>query len=88
MIHPNLTEWPIQRAARLLPQLRGGVAPLRHDLALTHYLEKQAARRASSSGDSWGAAIRVYARIMQDCLAALRSLRRPRVQQRPRISIG
>ena len=43
MFRPSLTEWPIQDLVRgSAPYPRGGVAPLRHDLALADYVEKQA----------------------------------------------
>ena len=89
MIHPTLTEWPIQGAGDPLPQPRGGVAPLRHDLALARYLETQAAQRASSGSvrDAWGTVIRLYSRASHTGLAALHTLRGS-VSDRRRISIG
>jgi hypothetical protein len=84
MIHPNLTEWPIQGAGHALPLPRGGVAPLRHDLALTTYLERQAAQRASSSNgrDGWRAALRSCERLVQAGRTKLRSLRAPMLERR------
>jgi len=40
--------WPIGSSASATPsQLRGGIAPLRHELALANYVEKQAKFRES-----------------------------------------
>lgn len=47
MLHP--TEWPIWHDEPWENrQPRGGVAPLRHDIALARYLEKQRAGREST----------------------------------------
>lgn len=83
MIQPSLTEWPIHYIGQE-PQPRGGVAPLRHDLALVQYLEKQAAHRSSSAhqGDGGAAAISRCARIAHSCFIALRALRAPLRERR------
>jgi hypothetical protein len=48
MLRPISTEWPIWHGdAWHAPQARE-VRPMYHELALAHYLEEQAARRASS----------------------------------------
>jgi hypothetical protein len=50
MFNPDSTDWPTGHVDLWeAPRPRGGVAPLRHDLALARYLEKQAAHRASSA---------------------------------------
>jgi len=89
MTYRNLIESPIQGFTHALPQPLGGVAPLRHDLALTRYLEKQAVQRASSGSrrDNWDAPIRLCTRVVQVGLAALRGLRAPAAMWR-RISVG
>jgi uncharacterized protein YjiS (DUF1127 family) len=47
MLRPSSSEWPIWHIdPGQTEQPRGG--PLRHDIALTHYLEKQRARRVSA----------------------------------------
>ena len=46
MLPPHSTEWPTGHSDPWqAPQPPGGVAPLRHDLALARYLEKRAAYR-------------------------------------------
>jgi len=72
------TEWPVGYADPWqVPRPQGGVAPLRHDLALARYLEKQAAYRASTVRwfDTWTTAIRLCMRMADAGLTALRGLR-------------
>jgi hypothetical protein len=61
MFCPPSAEWPIQHAdiAHTTPP-RGGVAPLRYDLALARYLEKQAEYQSSAAHrlDLWYGTIR------------------------------
>jgi|RhiMethySRZTD1v2_1073278.scaffolds.fasta_scaffold350268_2 hypothetical protein len=78
MLRWSSTEWPIGYADPWqAPRPQGGVAPLRHDLALARYLEKQAACRASTvrQFDAWATAIRLCVRMAYAGLAALRGLR-------------
>lgn len=49
MLRPNSTEWPIWHDDPWQnPQPRDDALPLRHDIALARYLEKQRACRAST----------------------------------------
>jgi hypothetical protein len=46
MFQPDPNQWPIQiYPDATSPQFRGGVAPSRYEVALSAYIEKQAARR-------------------------------------------
>jgi hypothetical protein len=56
----------------VLPQARGGVAPLRHEVALTEYLEKQRAHRQPSPRNITNTrAVMVLRRlVLRACLAA------------------
>jgi len=63
MHHPTSLDLTTGRAADwhighadpwMLPQIPGGVAPSRHDLALARYLEKQAEHRASDARPAIG----------------------------------
>jgi hypothetical protein len=49
MFQPDPNQWPSMGMFTniLPPHFLGGVAPLRHDVALAAYLEKQAAQRAA-----------------------------------------
>ena len=78
MMRLSLTEWPIGYAdpwQRLQPP--GGVAPLRHDLALARYLEKRMAYDSSTIHrlDIWTAAIDLCMRLTRGGLAAFRGSR-------------
>lgn len=71
-------EWPIGFADPWqAPQPPGGVAPLRHDLALARYLEKRMAYDSSAvlRLDIWTAAIDLRAKMKHGVLAAFRGLR-------------
>jgi hypothetical protein len=60
MLRPSSTEWPIWHDDPWQnPQPRDEVVPLRHDIALALYLEKQQARRALAIRrfDLWTTAI-------------------------------
>jgi hypothetical protein len=50
MFQSDQNQWPIQiyRGA-ISPPIRGGVAPLRYEVALSAYIEKQAARHRMSA---------------------------------------
>ena len=48
MLRPISTEWPIWHADAWHSPQAGEVRPMHHELALAHYLEKQAAHRATS----------------------------------------
>jgi hypothetical protein len=49
MLPPNSREWPIWHDDPWQDrQLHTGLVPLRHDIALEHYLEKQRACRVST----------------------------------------
>lgn len=90
MFQPNPANWPIRYADSGQPQQQcGGVAPLRHDIALARYLEKQAAHRASASLgiDLWSAAIGLCVQVAESGLAMLRTLRST-VSRRPRDVTG
>lgn len=66
MVRPSSTEWPIWHDDPLQnPQPRDEVVPLRHDIALTGYLEKQRACRASTIRrfDLWTSAIGLCALV-------------------------
>jgi hypothetical protein len=61
MLSLHFLKWPLwYKNAHEPAHLPGGVAPLRGDLLLARYLEKQATRRASTLGrtSSLGRAIR------------------------------
>jgi len=46
MFQPDPNQWPIQTYPDAISsQFRGGVAPSRYEVALSAYIEKQAARR-------------------------------------------
>ena len=78
MFRWSSTEWSIGYADPWqAPRPQGGVAPLRHDLALARYLEKQAAYRASTVRPfgTWTTAIRLCVRMAHAGLTALRDLR-------------
>jgi hypothetical protein len=76
MLRPSSSEWPIwHNDPGQTEQPRRG--PLRHDIALTHYLEKQRACRGSTVRpfDFWTAAIRacaLIARLGRDFFRRLR----------------
>ena len=75
MLRWTSTAWPIGYADPWqAPWPRGGVAPLRHDLALARYLEKQAACRASTVRpfDTWATAIRLCVRMAHAELTVFR----------------
>jgi hypothetical protein len=75
MFQPDPRQWPIQPSSYLLPpQFRGGVAPLRCELALSDYLAKQQAHRDASEHGSTKATARlrsVTSRAGRRLLAAL-----------------
>jgi hypothetical protein len=49
MFQPDPNHWSMGMLTNILPpHFLGGVAPLRHDVALAAYLEKQAAQRAET----------------------------------------
>jgi hypothetical protein len=78
MFRWSSTEWPIGYADPWqAPRPQGGVAPLRHDLALARHLEKQAAYRASTVRpfDTLTAGIRLCVRMAYAGLTTLRDLR-------------
>ncbi len=80
MLPPDPTEWPIRpRDPWQAP--RSPVAPLRHDLALALYLEKQAAHRASTPHrfNPWTAAmrLRVLAAYVGRAVSSARARRGP-----------
>jgi hypothetical protein len=81
MFEPSLREWNPHDEGPSRP--RGGVAPLRRDLALSHYLEKQAAHRASSAyrRGGWNA-LHLYVKTVLSGLIALRALRVPLLERR------
>ena len=87
MIERNLSEWSGRYNSHEPLWPRGGVAPLRHDLALARYLEQQAEHRALSAcpraDKRQGAPTRLYARLVHGSLAVLRALRTP-LPERPR----
>ena len=50
MFQPDRNQWPIQiYPGAISPPFRGGVAPLRYEVALSAYIEKQAAQRRASA---------------------------------------
>ena len=66
MLRPSSTEWPIWHDDPWQnPQPRDEVVPLRHDIALARYLEKQRACRASTIRrfDLWTSAIGLCALV-------------------------
>ena len=65
MLHPSSTGWPIRYDDPWENPQPGCVAPLRHDLALASYLERQRAWRASTVHrfGPWTIAIRLHALI-------------------------
>lgn len=66
VLRPNSTEWPIWHDDPWQnPQPRDGALPLRHDIALARYLEKQRACRASTIRrfDLWVSAIGLCALV-------------------------
>lgn len=83
MFQPGLTEWPILHTDREpAPTPRGGVAPLRHDLALARYLEEQAEHRIPARQSDIAGVARILGRFAHDGLILLRALRLPLSQQR------
>jgi hypothetical protein len=77
MFCPRSAEWPIQHADPLQASSpRGGVAPLRHELALARYLEQQAAhpRPAAFQLDLRSGASRLFAWIARRGRAAVEAL--------------
>jgi len=78
MLRLSSIEWPIGYTDPWqTPQPPGGVAPLRHDLALARYLEKRMACDSSTVRrlDIWTTAIDLCARTKQGGLAAFQALR-------------
>jgi len=74
MSHSLVTEWPIWHGGQG-QQHAGGCAPLRHDIALERYLEKQASNRTSATRPSypWASAIRTCIATARHAHADLRS---------------
>jgi hypothetical protein len=72
---PSSTDWPIGHEDPWHdPQNSGAVAPLRHDIALSRYLEKQQACRGSAvRGLDLSAAMRSAIVLTADFLRRLRS---------------
>ena len=75
MLRISAIDWPIQQAAAPQPHhLPGGVAPLRHDLALTRYVENRlrydqlAGRRLAI----WRALVDIYRGVEHRAIAILR----------------
>ena len=63
MLPLNATDWPTWHDE---PRENSGeVAPLRHDLALAHYLERQQAWRASAARNPSASAIRWCGRVLR-----------------------
>lgn len=63
MFQPDPNQWPMRSFPEVLaPQFRGGVAPLRHDVALSDYLQKQSDRRQALSAEHAGANVLVRLR--------------------------
>ena len=90
MFHLNADDWPAQNADPWrVSRPSGGIAPLRHEVELARYLEKQAGHRTSKSlsVDLWSVASRGCASILHGSLAAIRGLR-PAVMERPRDLTG
>ena len=78
MLRWSSTEWLTGYAnPSQAPRPQGGVAPLRHDLALARYLEKQAAYRASTVRpyDTLAAGIRLCVRMAHAGLTAFQGSR-------------
>lgn len=90
MFQPDPNQWPIRGTPDILPpQFRGGVAPLRFELSLSDYLEKQRSRRLAQSAEAprsltaaaishWvryagGALIGAVARVLASRSAQMRS---------------
>jgi hypothetical protein len=77
VLRPKPADWPICRDdPRLTPQRLLDVTPLRHDLALACYLEKQAANRVSTihRSNPWTTLIAIGAWAARSPLAFLRHL--------------
>lgn len=77
MFQPDSAAWPSRSVvAGTAPRLRGGVAPSRYDVALTSYIEKQAAHRESVARDlgTWRMAPAILAPIALGSRVALRAL--------------
>lgn len=71
-VDPGL--WPIRTDGGDTPgELRGGVAPLRHELALANYLEKQAKLRSAGTPDARGIA-NICDAAVRVCVAGRRAL--------------
>jgi len=78
MLRPNTTDWPIWHDDPWQnPQLRDGLMPLRHDIALARYLETQRSWRASTTRrfDLWAITIGSCERIARIGRAFFRHLR-------------
>lgn len=59
------TDWPIWHDDPWENSRSGGVAPLRHDLALARYLDRQLAWRASAVRNPLASAIRWCGRVVR-----------------------
>jgi len=59
------TDWPIRHDDPWENSQPGGVAPLRHDLALAAYLQRQQAWRASAVRNPSASAIRWCGRVLR-----------------------
>jgi hypothetical protein len=78
MLNPGSTEWPKGYVDPWhISQPPGGVAPLRHDLALARYLEKRKAYDSSAVRriDVWAAAIDLCVKMRHGGFAVFRGLR-------------
>lgn len=78
MLRPNTTDWPIWHDDPWQnPQLRDGLMPLRHDIALARYLQRQQAWRASAvrKFDLSAAAIRASVLVARVGSAFFRRMR-------------
>jgi len=86
MVQPDPNQWPIRISPDVLPpRFRGGVAPSRYEVALTTYIEKQAAHRESTKRelDIWRAASAFCGLITRGSFAAFRASL-PALSGRPR----
>lgn len=78
MFDRNSAEWPMTCSGVWQAQPpRGGIAPLRHDLALARYVEQQAAHRATTASrfDVWSILPGLGLQIVQSVAIAIRGLR-------------